>query len=698
MYLLPPVRTSLDLASFIERHGAALRPFLDGLNRNQESRIASIHALIDNFNAVHLPALNSSCEPGSVYALPALDLAAVDEIVPMENLNRMYLGELLYSRWKPVLLRRVLLAKSKVNHARTELARGSISRWDFSNIDSRYQALRKTYTELNPEDLRSQYFAAPQLSEYPTVFTDMEAVSRPLKDTGGSIKILHPLEHGLDAAYEVILANARWIDFVEVYNMYDSIKRSVDDTQRFARFVNVLNSGRVELARPFLEGHDIRLADADLQRIVAAIGERPLVPVCGSDSTGRSSTIPGMGFIFQSRVVGPRRRRFLERHFALPEFVSRIVAARGAYVAPEAEARPHDDVVSMGKSTHFIPNRIGDETDVVPIPLGRALRYLNPALLNLILVTAGFLIAAATIGWQYALVWFGITSLRHVIVDLIARRGAQLREWSFREIDFRNIARSLFWTGISVPLLSFVKTEFDLLWPLQASGTLYQFSKFFFIALVNGLYLMTHNTLRGFARGVASANLFRTILSWPFASLFAPLGDLAFIPSIVQSKIWSDIVGGIIEGSGKFIRAVGLTRRDLSEIIPLSCSEDETVRSTAILDLLYLFGRETRARNSMREIFFGKRNRLERIGDLLKGRTVRLKPQEEEYRSLSAWFDHASNYHKLADFVIEKYNPEWALMLIDLLERQFLRFREWLSREEPAAGPLMRRVSRRSGP
>ncbi len=272
MYLLPPVGSSAELASFFARHGGTLRPFLDGLNANQESRIASIHALIENFNAVHLPALNDGCEPGSVYALSALDLAAVDEIVPMESLNRMYLGELLYSRWKPVLLRRVLLAKSKVNRAREELARGSISRWDASNIEARYEALRKTYAELNPENLRAQYFAAPRLSEYPTVFTDMEVVARPLKETGGSIKILHPLEHGLDAAYEVVLAEARWIDRVEVYNMYDSINRSVDDTQRFARFVNVLNSGRPELVRPFLEGHDLRVADADLERIVGAIG------------------------------------------------------------------------------------------------------------------------------------------------------------------------------------------------------------------------------------------------------------------------------------------------------------------------------------------------------------------------------------------------------------------------------------------
>ena len=394
-----------------------------------------------------------------------------------------------------------------------------------------------------------------------------------------------------------------------------------------------------------------------------------------------------MGFIFESRIVGPRRSRFLSKHFALPEFVSRIVAARGAWVTPEAESRQPDDVVSMGKSTHFTPNRIGDETEVAPIPLASALRYLNPALRNIVLVCAGLLVAWATIGWKYALVWFGITTLRHVIVDLIARRGAQVREWSFREIDFRNIARSLFFTGFSVPLLSFVKAEFDTLWPLAASGPLFQFSKFFFIALVNGLYLMAHNTLRGFPRGVAATNFFRTILSWPFASLTAPLGDLALIPSIVQSKIWSDIVGGIIEGSGKFIRAVGLSRRDLSEIIPLSRSEDETVRSTAILDLLYLFGRETRARNSMREIFFGRRNLFERIGDLLKGRKSRPKPREEEYHSLSAWFEHESNYHKLADFVIGKYGQEWALMLIGLLERQFLRFREWLSGQKPAARP-----------
>jgi hypothetical protein len=683
MFLLPRIRTSEELSRFFERHARDLQVFIDGLNSNQESRIHSIHALIDNFNSLHLPALNAGYEEGSIYALSALDLAAVDEIVPMESINRMYLGELLYSKWKPVLLRRVLLSKSRLNHARAELLRGSISQWDYSNMASRYQALRETYTELNPELLRGQYFGARQLSEYPTVFADMESLGTSLKGTGGAIKALHPLEHGLDAAQRMVLANARWIDFVEVYNMYDSIKRSVDDILGFSRFINALNSGRPELVRPFLAGHDPDIGDEELPRIVALTASRPLVPVCGSDSTGRSSTIPGMGFIYQSHIEGHRRRRFLERHFALPEFVSRIIAGRGSFVSPEQEAAAADAIISMGKSTHFIPNKIGDETDVVPVPPGRALRYLNPALLNFLSAGAGFLIAVVTIGWEYSLVWFGITSLRHVIVDVAARRGSRVREWSLREIDFRNIARSLFWTGVSVPLLALVKSEFDVLWPFGMAGHAYQFAKFFCISLVNGLYLVTHNALRGFEKGVTRANFFRNILSWPFASLFAPVGDLLGIPSIVQSKLWSDVVGGLIEGSGKFMRSVGLTRRDLSEIIPLSCAEEEAVRFTAILDLLYIFGRETRARNSMRELFFGKRNLLEKVGDLARGRKTQPRRWEAEYRSLAAWFDHVGNYHALADFVIAHYGPEWALMLIDLLERQYFRFRSWLAHEGP---------------
>jgi predicted metal-dependent phosphoesterase TrpH len=161
MYLLPRIRTSAELDLLFKEHAAALQFFIGGLNSNQESRIASIHALIDNFNAHYLPALNAGYDARSIYALAALDLEAVDEIVPTESLNRMYLGELLYAQWKPVLLKRVLLAKSKLNHAGAERARGAISEWDYANIATRYRDLRETYTALNPEVLCGEYFGAP---------------------------------------------------------------------------------------------------------------------------------------------------------------------------------------------------------------------------------------------------------------------------------------------------------------------------------------------------------------------------------------------------------------------------------------------------------------------------------------------------------------------------------------------------------
>ena len=126
---------------------------------------------------------------------------------------------------------------------------------------------------------------------------------------------------------------------------------------------------------------------------------------------------------------------------------------------------------------------------------------------------------------------------------------------------------------------------------------------------------------------------------------------------------------------------MSLTRRDLSEIIPLALSEDETERFTAILDLLYIFGRETRARNSLREILFGRRNALERLGDALRGRRLRAERREEEFRTLMAVFSDPGTQPGLADFVIAQYPQEWAIILVDLLSRRFFEFRGWLARE-----------------
>ncbi|HUZ17931.1 MAG TPA: hypothetical protein VMV68_06060, partial [Spirochaetia bacterium] len=358
MFLLPPMDDIEKLSAFFRTNAPLLRNFSEGLRKNQENRIGSIRRMIASFNETYLPILNEGYAESSVYYLHPLNLEDTDEIVPIENANRMHLGELLHQKYKPVLFRRVLLAKSRMKNASAQHERGEISEWDLRNISSRYELLRASYVELNPEALRETYFSNPQLQEYDTVFDDLASLSETLRASGGKIKVIHPLEYGLDPAYEIILRNCRFIDFVEVYNMYDSIDRPVDDILRFSAFINILNSGDPDAVKPFLIGHAISITDEKLQETVESVSRKCLVPLCGSDATGRSSSIPGMGFIHESALIGKHRKHYLEKHFSLPEFVSRIITAKGNYVDEQADGEV-DRVISMGKSSRFIPNKIG---------------------------------------------------------------------------------------------------------------------------------------------------------------------------------------------------------------------------------------------------------------------------------------------------------------------------------------------------
>lgn len=677
MFLLPELRDRKELVSYLKHNRKPLGSFIEGLEKNQRNRVRAIGAILQNFNKIFLPGLNEGYARGSVYHLPKLRLDAIDEIVPMENLNRMHLGEFLYLKYKPVLLRRVILAKTRLANAEAQHRAGEISRWDFDNLRARYEELRRSYVELNPETLRERYFSDLQLLEYATVFDDLATVVPPLRKSGGLIKIIHPLEHGIDAAYQMILENWRWIDRVELYNMYDSINRPVDDILRFTSFVNILNSGDADAVKPYLVGHDIGFNDKKLKELVTGLAERKLVPVAGSDATGRSTNIPGMGFIHRSRITGKYARRYLDRHFGLPELVCRVIEGRGRYVEEMSPAKV-DPIVSMGKAAKFVPNKVGDEQDIQAIPLTRAVRYLNPRVKNFVAIAVGFVVSYFVIGLTYAIVWFLITGTRHVIVDLLSRRGPRVREWTLRSVNFRNMSNSLFFTGLSVPILGFVKMKFDLLWPFAAGTVLFNLAKFFFIAFANGLYLVGHNRLRGFPRSVIRGNFFRSIISWPFASLAAPLGDLLMVPTIVQAKFWSDFAGGFIEGSGKFARAVGLTRRDLSEVITTFCTSLEERRYTAALDLLHYFERQPRSRNSLREILFGRENLLARIGGFFRRDHTAPSPRRADYEELVAWFAHSSNYQKLADFVIENYGDDYAVVLTGLVSRQYNALRDWL--------------------
>ncbi len=629
MAILPYMENRGDIRRFFFENEERLAGFLESLEVNQAKRVEAVRRALDIFNATELPAINSPFPNDDLYRLPELTIEGLNALIPTVSINRAHLSEFLFSRIRPVLQNRFLLYKVKRSKAVEDLRLARIGEEEFRKIDETYDRLKKQVKNLSPDALLEKYFSDPSIIEYESVFDDIRRIKSFLKTSGCRLKILHPLEHGKDLAREVLTSYRGSIDEVEIYNTQDCVPRAEDEVLWLARLVNDLNAG-------------------------AKTGGFPLyIPITGSDSTGRHPKIPGMGFVYADTLMPSQRETFLQRHLALPGLVSAMVKAGGEPV-DEATAAAGPSIISLGKISEGGGHAAGFESigENTLIPPLRAWRYLNPTVKNLIFAFIGFIVADSFIGPGYAILWLGITGFRNSIADLIASRGARLSEWKLRSINLDNVAQSLFWTGFSVPILGFVKANFDHIWPWAQDGTLFNLAKFFVISFANGLYLATHNTLRGFDRKVVRANFFRSVIAWPFATLFAPLGNWIGIPSIVQTKIWSDMVAGFIEGGGKYLRLIKLRKRNLEEIVPQVFGTEKESTYTSILDLLYLFREEPRTRSSLATL-----DNLPELAENLG------KPNLDE---------------DLASYVLSRYEPEMADDLVGLVADTLPALRAWL--------------------
>jgi len=691
IYRFPHFPTKEEFKEFIRAHKEDLDIFIKGLEKIQENRVQSIHNLIKNFNSSFLSKINQGFPDDPIYNLEKLSPDDIDRVIPIKHATHIHLGELLYNKLKPVFFNRVLYLKARTKLSRDHYKAGLISSWEYRNIEQKYHEIRQQYTGLDPEKLRREYFSNPELQEYDSVFKNLGEIFKAIKDENlinRHVKIIHPLVHGLKEAVRTILENRRYIGFVEIYNMHDSIDSDHNELLLFTRFIHLLNSGDTQGLPAFLKEQAITV-DVDPQELTGAAGESSrlkLVPTCGSDSTGRTGYIPGMGFIFRKTLLKKQYYRdYIKNHHTLPQFVSEMIAGAGENdlmgltgQAPAVETTPFDPgnaIISMGKSIQIRPNEIGDENFLQPAPPKRAWRYLNPVIKNSLYILIGFIPAYLQVNWHFALAWFGITAVRHVATDIISGRGYSPKEWHIRNIYFDNIAHSLFWTGFSVPLLALVKERFDMLYPLAQTGMMFEFIRFFFICIVNGAYISGHNTLRGFDKTTARINFFRSLLAWPFAALFAPLGNMIAVPSIVQAKIWSDVVGGLIEGSGKFKLRLNLMTRDLLELLPNIRSHRIEQKYTALLDLLYFFRQDPRTKNSLKAIFSNR--------GTLNAKSDKPGQYTDDYYALLYWFSDTANFFKLTDFILANYQPGQALFLTGLAADKFTDFHKWLLKNKP---------------
>jgi hypothetical protein len=168
------------------------------------------------------------------------------------------------------------------------------------------------------------------------------------------------------------------------------------------------------------------------------------------------------------------------------------------------------------------------------------------------------------LAWFGAPIWFAITGVRNIIQSVFGAGGlrpSSLIKWD-SYISWERISDSLFYTGLSVPLLDYLVKTVILDRTFGIDTATRPVLLYTFIAFANGLYIFAHNKWRGLPKGTATSNLlFRTLLSIPLAFLIdqaagGVMGALgvADISGMLQkwaaiiSKAASDCVAGVIEG------------------------------------------------------------------------------------------------------------------------------------------------------
>jgi len=204
--------------------------------------------------------------------------------------------------------------------------------------------------------------------------------------------------------------------------------------------------------------------------------------------------------------------------------------------------------------------------------IGNRWKYLNTNVKNSLKVLLGLIPAfftfALTKDWWLlayfgAFIWFGITGSRNIIQSVLGGGGLRrspLLPWNSL-VSWSRIADSLLYTGFSVPLLDFLVKTMLLDRGFGINTTTDPITLYAVMGLANGIYISSHNTLRGLPKAAAIGNFFRSILAIPIAILLntvvgmilggAGIPDTAGILqkwAAIISKFASDCVAAVIEG------------------------------------------------------------------------------------------------------------------------------------------------------
>jgi len=473
-------------------------------------------------------------------------------------------------------------------------------------------------------------------------FSPSEIISRVARLHSGFRMTLNLSNVDVEDVIELLYDCEGMITRLEIFNLKDYAAGKTAHIGEISELQQAVNHGNVIHLKRLIRKVIERVASSDLpdrddrvQKLTHILHDiatlrhlykgAPLKARIGSDSTGRSPRVYGMGLAIQNtlprralreirnprarsreiipvRISALRRMTFhlrsspnasmsflYKRLRRLPVLRWLGVERCSDWVVQEDSTRLETpgNVVTLGGVQAYVDNELTLEAIASKKSGARmSWRYLNTGIKNGLKALIGFVPAFATfaltkdwwlLAYFGAFIWFGITGLRNILQSVLGGGGIRrspLLRWD-DYVNWERLTDSLLFTGFSVPLLDYVTKTVILHHGFNITTATNPAALYAVMALMNGVYISSHNIYRGLPRGVAFGNLFRTLLSIPIAvGLNAATGGIlgavgvTGVDEILQkwaaiiSKAASDLVAGIIEGIADRYQNIRMRLRD----------------------------------------------------------------------------------------------------------------------------------------
>jgi len=584
-----------------------------------------VRAALEAFNSIHRHVL---AEGYGIDVAP-IELQDFLRFVGTGQASLLHLAKLIHQQMLESMKARVAAMREHYRHAdagkRTEMAREveKMNRLDWETIVEDYLKPYRNPGVCDP-NLPQDGPDVPEMLRW----GPHEIIARLARLRSGFRVTLNLSHVNVEDVIELLYDGEGMITRLEIFNLKDHAAGKTAHIGEISEFQQALNRGNVIQLKRIIRRVMERVGSSKLpdredrvQRLsyilhdIATLRDyykaTPLKARLGSDSTGRSPRVHGMGLAIRDTLPARaqddiRRPRGRSRQI-LP---LRIDAFKRTTFQPRSSPNPIDEVVlsvlrrvpflrslTMEKSIDWVvqegSTRLGSPGNVVTLGGVQAYsdneltlepsrarkkgtrlcwRYLNTWIKNGVKAWVGFVPAFATfaltkdwwlLSYFGAVIWFGITGLRNILQSVLGGGGIRrspLLRWD-DYINWERLTDSLLFTGFSVPLLDYVTKTLILDRGLGITAATSPVLLYALMALMNGIYISSHNIYRGFPGGVAFGNLFRTLLSFPLALGFnAATGGaltafgVAGVDEVLQkwaaiiSKSASDLVAGVIEG------------------------------------------------------------------------------------------------------------------------------------------------------